>query len=103
MSIQLEATNKPPSIILEKVDLPVVVPASEPIQVEKVVQYVGGNVEYNISVVDSLGGAFILLAAVLILVRLFGGLGMIGSLVRGVTAVVGGTVLFVYCFSMAIL
>lgn len=70
-------------------------------QVVETVRYV--QPQYNINIIDSLGGFFILAASVLLIVKLFGGSDFFGSIVRGVATLVGGAILFVYAFGMAIL
>lgn len=103
MSIQIESSVKIPNITIQKDVTSSTTEQSQSVVVEtkEIIHYVKPN--YNINIIDSFGGFFILLAAILLVIKLAGGNDFFGSLIRGVATVVGGAVLFVYCFGMAVL
>lgn len=103
MSISIENTNKPSPITIERVEQPSVSTQKQEVVVEvrEIIRY--ERPTYDIDIVEGFGGFFILLGAILLIIKVFGGNDFFGSIVRGVTTVVGGLVLFVYCFGMAIL
>lgn len=103
MSIVIEGVQES-TVIIERVEPKVEVVVTAPVINEpKYTTYmVTSKPTYDISIVDSLGGFVILLAAVLVLLKISGS-GFFGSLFRGIIALVGGGMLFVYSFGMAIL
>lgn len=103
MSILIENSNKPASITIERIEQPSTNTHKQEVvtEVREIIRY--ERPTYDINIVEGFGGFFILLGAILLVMKVFGGNDFFGSIIRGVTTVVGGLVLFIYCFGMAIL
>lgn len=105
MSIVIESNVSQPTLSVQEVERPVSqqVVVQEPPSSSYSVVMVPSRPVYNIGLGDSLGGFVMILAATLVCIKLLGGNDTFGSFLKGAIGIIGGCVLFVYSFGMAIL